>query len=306
MGFLKHLVPLLLVGCVPDVDVDLALVDEPRVLALAATPAEVEPGGAVTMTALFVDGDGAIAAGPQSWAFCRARRPLAELGPIARACLDEGDDRLVALGSGASIDATVPDDACRLFGPDPPEALAPGEPAGRPVDPDVTGGYYQPVIVRDDSAIDPGLLQLRIDCGVASATQQQAAELRRRHHANLAPAVTGLDARAEVGTGDRVELRVHWAECPDEEASCAGAETYAYFDPIALAIDTARESIGIAWYATAGSFDDARTGRASDEHEAFGDNVWTAPDHAGTVTLWVVLRDDRGGVSWHEQTIAVR
>ncbi|HWB79716.1 MAG TPA: hypothetical protein VG755_32355 [Nannocystaceae bacterium] len=303
---MKWIAPLFLVGCVPDVDVDLALVDAPRVLALAAMPAEVEPGAEVTMTALFVDGDGAIAAGPQRWAFCRARRPLAELGPIARACLDEGDERVVALGSGPSIAATVPDDACRLFGPDPPEALAPGEPAGRPVDPDVTGGYYQPVVVLDDAAIDPGLLQLRIDCGVASATQAQAAELRRRHQANLAPAVVELDAPTEVEAGDRVELRVRWTDCPDEEQSCAGAETYAYFDPIALEIATARESIGIAWYATAGSFDDARTGRARDEPEAYGDNVWTAPDRAGPVTLWIVLRDDRGGASWHEQTITVR
>jgi hypothetical protein len=328
----------MLAACVPDIDVDLALVDAPQIIALRSEPAEAEPGAEVSLTALFADRDGVLAEGPDSWSLCLARRPLAELGPIARACLDEGGEALVALGGGETVIATVPDDTCRRFGPDPPEA-APGEPTGRPVDPDLTGGYYQPVVVRDPAAIELALLQLRIACGVASATQEQAAELRRRYQPNRAPAPIAvlrvdrereleLPATATVAAGEHVALRVRWrdcpeapecgdglctldedvAACPDEcatELGCDGAESYLRFDPLALALDTARESIGIAWYATAGHFDEARTGRASDERESFGDNGWTAPDHAGRSTLWIVLRDDRGGVAWREQTIEV-
>ncbi|MCB9553847.1 MAG: hypothetical protein H6705_18585 [Myxococcales bacterium] len=34
--------------------------------------------------------------------------------------------------------------------------------------------------------------------------------------------------------------------------------------------------------------------------------VWTVPDRPGLQTVWVVLRDNRGGVSWIERTIDVR
>ncbi len=322
-----------LVACVPDVDVDLARVDEPRVLAVAATPAEVAPGDEVTLTALFADGDGDIARGPEDWALCLARRPLAELGPVARECLRDEGDRLVQLGSGPSVATTVPDDACRLFGPDPPEAVVPGEPTGRPVDPDLTGGYYQPIVVRDDEAVELALLQLRLACGVASATQQQAAELRRRYQPNRAPEVLALESEGNalpttIAAGTRVELRVRWSACPEvpvcgdamctldeDTASCAadcggelgcpGAESYLRFDPLALELVTARESIGIGWYATDGSFDAARTGRDADDPASHGDNGWTAPERPGPVRLWIVVRDDRGGTSWLERSLEV-
>ena len=35
-------------------------------------------------------------------------------------------------------------------------------------------------------------------------------------------------------------------------------------------------------------------------------NTWTAPSTAGTVTLWVVLRDSRGGIGWKSYRVAVQ
>ena len=39
--------------------------------------------------------------------------------------------------------------------------------------------------------------------------------------------------------------------------------------------------------------------------ETTSDNTWTAPADAGTVSLWVVLRDSRGGVAFAPYTATV-
>jgi hypothetical protein len=337
MGLLRHTsaaLCLIGVGCVPELDVDLARVDAPRVLAVSAEPAEVAPGGKVTLTALYADGSGELAEAPLEWSLCTARRPLAELGPVSRACL-EGGDAARPLGTGTTVTAALPADVCRLFGPEPPPASA-GQPSGRPVDPDVTGGYYQPIRLADAGA--GALLQLRIACGLAGATQQQAAEFRRRYQANVAPAIVALsrdgvaladDAPLVVDAGEEVALRVRWATCPevskcgdgvcslDEDldgcpgdcgggAGCRGAETYLRFDPAALALVTRREAIRVAWFATAGRFELASTGRAADDLAVTSHNTWTAPDEPGAATIWVVLRDDRGGASWRAVAVEVK
>ncbi len=337
MGFLRRIVGCapLLTACLPEVEADLSRVDEPRILAVRAEPAEVAPGEAATFTALYADASGELAAAPIDWAFCTARRPLAELGPVNRACLAEKGEVLVPLGEGPSVSGAPPIDACRRFGPEPPVA-EPGQPGGRVVDPDPTGGYYQPLrILPPDEAAGLSLLQLRLRCGLAGATQQQAAEHRRRYKANVAPEVAALTADGAaiedalgVAPGAAVKLRVGWASCPaqakcgdgvcslDEDAEqcavdctdspgCSGAETYLRLDPVALALTTSREAIGVAWFATGGSFEQARTGRGSEELERTSDNVWTAPDEAGEYALWVVLRDDRGGAGWRSVNVQV-
>jgi hypothetical protein len=336
MGLLMRpsIAALLLCACVPDLATDLSRVDAPRVLAVSATPAEAAPGEPVTLTALYADASGTLAEAPLAWSLCTARRPLAELGPVSRACLDAGSESLLTLGTGLSVQATLPADACRLFGPEPPPA-SDGQPSGRPVDPDPSGGYYQPILA---AAPEPTLFQVRLGCGLAGATQQQSAEFRRRYQANAAPAIATLaadgvvlptDAPLVASAGQAVVLRVSWATCPEEptcgdglctldEAAdtcpgdctgapgCGGAETYLRFDPAALALARQREALRVAWYATAGTFDLTSTGRAASERDATSDNTWTAPDEPGPATIWVVLRDDRGGASWRALTIDVQ
>jgi hypothetical protein len=325
-------------ACVPDFEVDLALVDTPRVLALRSEPAEAGPGQTLTLSALVAGPEGAIDT-ELDWSLCLARRPLAELGPIAPECIALVDDPklLLELGRAQTIAATVPSDACRRFGPEPPPAT-PEEPTGRPVDPDLSGGYYQPILAALDGS--PNLLQVRLRCGLAGATQAQAAEYTTRHQANLAPAVVRATARIDgetvdlldadsavrVARGQTTELRVSWADCPvdpvcgdgrcslDEQRTCAtdcdelpgcpGAETHVYFDPVELRVNVRREAIGVAWYATAGRFEHARTGRGSDDLATFSTNTWRA-DEPGLVHLWVIVRDDRAGVGWASFTLEV-
>lgn len=90
---------LVLAACLPEVSADLSLVDAPRILAVAAEPAELEPGKLATFTELYADAD-TIAAVALDRAVCTARRPLAELGPVDPACIARTSDELVALPCG--------------------------------------------------------------------------------------------------------------------------------------------------------------------------------------------------------------
>lgn len=320
MGLLKRAVLLLATtGCVPDVDVDLSLVEEPVVLAVRAVPAETEPGTRVGFETLYVDPGGPLSPRALDWSFCTARTPLAELGPVARICLDATTDELEPIANGAlRVAGVVPDDACRLFGPEPPPAEA-GEPAGRPVDPDPSGGYYQPVRVQIGTAGDIVFHGVRLQCGLAGADQQQAAEFRQTYLPNVDPRVDTIEVAREdedftavdpavpfeVGVDESLALRIAWAEC-EAGTACTGAEHYVHFDPITLELGTRREALSIGWFTTAGTFDDARTGRSESELERDSTNGWTAPEAATDVSVWLVIRDDRGGVSWRSFAIAVR
>ena len=66
-----------------------------------------------------------------------------------------------------------------------------------------------------------------------------------------------------------------------------------------------REAIRVSWFATSGSFTNARTGRDPDELETFSENEWTAPTVAGDAHLWLVLRDSRGGVAWTDLAVRI-
>jgi hypothetical protein len=66
-----------------------------------------------------------------------------------------------------------------------------------------------------------------------------------------------------------------------------------------------REGISVLWFATGGSFDNDRTGRTASDTSVVSDNGWRAPSHAGVVTMWVVLLDDRGGTTWGEYVLDI-
>jgi hypothetical protein len=349
-----------LAGCTPDFGKRLSLLDSPRVLAIAAVPAEQAPLQKVRFELLFASPDGA-AAPRFDWAFCEERKPLSEPGAVAPDCLRPEGDSLAPLGEGVSVESTLPKDACRVFGPDPPEPTA-GQPAGRAADPDPSGGYYQPVRVwvsgggsggetggaADREGGDTYVTgAVRIACGLPGATPDQALEMTRRYRPNERPALrslalvrggseetvapdTGAGSPAvTVAPGEAITWRAVWDACPTspvcgdgvcgdgEDLSscpadctsprgCAGAEPYVFFDPDAREVRDRREALQISWYATAGAFEHDRTGRSEEEaSQSDTENGWTAPDQAGDVTLWAVLRDDRGGVGWERYRVRV-
>jgi hypothetical protein len=80
---------------------------------------------------------------------------------------------------------------------------------------------------------------------------------------------------------------------------CSGSEPYLALDREKNELAHRREAIRVSWFATGGRFEHERTGRTEQEaSQAFTDNTWTAPNTHGELWLWVVIRDDRGGVGW--------
>ncbi len=314
----------ILAACKPDLVESAPQVTEPRLLALRSEPAEAAPGQAVSLTALYADGSGALTDAPLDWALCVDRKPLAELGPVSPRCLAPSSDILIALGVGVAASGTMPKDACRNFGPERPDPK-PGEPAGRPVDPDQSGGFYQPLRVRAHLATGDTytVFGVRIACSLSGATQEQRAQFETSYVRNTNPSVAsfvrvaaGHDdalpplsaAGAEgltVQAGATMTLRAAWAPCAGIGV-CTGSEQYVAFDTASRALVSRRESIAVAWLATAGAFAEPSTGRSEAEGAvASSDNVFTAPSVPGDITLWAVLRDDRGGVGWETYRVHV-
>jgi hypothetical protein len=309
-------------GCKPNIDETTSLVTTPRILAVRSEPAEVPPDTPVTLSALYVDASGSIANAPIDWAFCDDRKPLVELGPVSPRCLQREGDWFEQVGVGPQVTGSLPKLACRNFGPEVPPVID-KEPAGRPVDPDPTGGFYQPirVDVMSSSGEEKAIGRTRITCGVVGPSSDQLAELKQRSHPNVNPAIDSLheatlgdlapdDASPSqpnaVTAGQRLALRALWATCAEGAPSCTGAESYASFDVGAQAIIGRREAMRVSWFATGGAFEHDHTGRNEGESDSFSENEWTAPSQASTVHLWLVVRDDRGGVGWRAFTIQAR
>jgi hypothetical protein len=270
-------------ACRPDLGPSDSLVTSPRVLAIQADPPEAKPGTMATYTALVADADGSSLV----WHFCIAPKPLTDTGSVASECVAGAS--LVAAGSGSSIRAATAPNACALFGPDTP-------PGGfRPRDPDITGGYYQPLLV--DGIDGPTLYLARIRCNLGGASIDVATQYGTSYIVNANPKLASLVARVAnadvsldaIPAGARVQLEASWTD--------ADAESYAYFNPASQTIVTKRESIRVAWFASAGTLDTESTGRAEDDPATTSQNMWNAPA-AGAAMLWVVLRDSRGGVDF--------
>ncbi len=334
------------VGCVPTFDDNLPLIVKPTVLAVQAEPAEVAPGKDVQLSALVGTPEPNGSAPKLSWGLCVARKPLTELGPVNPVCIQPpsgAPEDIVDLGSGAAVTATTSRDACRLFGPSLPEPMN-GEPAGRPVDPDPTGGFYQPVSVTLlDSAVT-SMGAVRIFCPPSGLDQELGVKFNAEYRNNQSPHIDGFSAQTESGeslpipdepdalqvTPQQVlHLEASWQSCPrtpvcgdgvcgasEDKSNCAddcttpkgctGAEDYAWFNAESRAIETRHESIRVSWFSTAGRFEDAVTGRDEDEFaETTTGDIWTAPEALGTVRVWAVIRDARGGQSFRSFVVSV-
>jgi len=309
-------------GCVPTFDDHLSLIEQPKVLAVQSEPPEAAPGEDVTLTALVATPDVNGVAPMLTWGLCTARKPLTELGPVNPVCIEPANQAprsILSLGSGVAVEATLPMDACSLFGPSLPEPMN-GEPAGRPVDPDPTGGYYQPVGVTLLAGAVTTLGAVRIFCPPSGLDQEQAGDFNASYRRNQNPLINAVglldDAghptpipeapdTLQVARGKPIQLRASWASCTDG-AACGGAESYALFDADSRQLETKRESVRVSWYATAGHFENAVTGRDENELATDTDNTWTAPTGSGDVQLWLVIRDSRGGQTFRSFVLSVK
>jgi hypothetical protein len=187
------------------------------------------------------------------------------------------------------------------------------------------------------------LFEQRISCDLPGVSALLATEYRMRYHRNENPIVN--DMIAVRASGEKVRLRAaeeleverdeelllfaRWDACPESDTcgdglcgpdesrtscaedcaapvGCRGQERYLWFDTERRELTVRRESMRLAWYATAGTYREERTGEADQSSTGSSRNHWKAPDQAGSTTLWVVARDARGGVGTFELSIRVR
>lgn len=322
-------------ACVPEFDDDLSLVAEVRIVAVKATPAEAEPGDEVELTALVVDESGTVTDAPLDWALCIARKPLTELGPLDQRCIDEfgsDDDELFEpLASGATTTATLPGAVCRMFGPLAPPSEG-DESGGRPVDPDLSGGYYQPVVVGYGRAT---IGAIRISCGAVGLSSEEVIAYNRGYRPNENPSVgavtavidgerrsVDVDAPLRIPANSEVSFQITFPDCPIEPVcgdglctagenptecredcleaprGCEGAEQYLYADTETRESVERSETLEVVWLTTAGTFPTAQTEADTEDGRSSTTNDWVPPDEPGLAHLWFVVRDDRGGVGY--------
>jgi hypothetical protein len=278
-------------ACTPMFHDDPALITEARVLAVQFDPPEAAAGGDVIARALVASPSGTLTDAAVDWSWCLVPKPPADNGIVNVECLAGGE----VVGSGTQTRLSIPPDACSLFGSETP----PGD--YRPRDPDATGGFYQPVRLDVDGASSFGLE--RITCRQRSLSVDVATELSRTYVANRNPRLLPVESTGTNGTeggtaasvvvGDdvRVTLRVDGADF----------EAFPIVDLQTQTLLTARETLRFGLFGSGGRFASSRFDGIDADDGPEVSTTWRAPQEVGTVHLWAVVTDSRGGsdfVGW--------
>lgn len=282
---MRPLAFLALAACDDALDQRLAIVDEPRVLAIVSEPAEAKPGETASYRAVVGGPDGPILA-PPAWAYCRAPKPPTEDNVVSTGCLDAA--QLVTLGTGDTVTGTLPMDGCLRYGPDVP-------PGGfRPRDPDPTGGYYQPV--RLDVADLLAFGNTRITCNLPTAPFDLAIRYMNEYVANNNPTLLPFELATAPANTD-VTLAAAW---PAEDA-----ESFLYFDARTQQLVDRREAMRVSWFATGGALPSDASAVGDDSTVTRLETTWHTPG-PGPATVWIVLRDSRGGIATQTITVEIQ
>lgn len=334
-----------LLACEPTFDDRNSEILDRRVLGVQITPAQAKPGQEVTLSALVVEPSGTLRNFSLNWAFCNAPKPVAETNDVSAACLEFSGEQFESLGNGSSVSGKLPKDACRYFGPDVPPTKAGEDAGRPTDPDSTGSFYQPVrVLAANGKAPIITVAQAGLVCGLPTLTGAQLLEYQKRVRNNEHPELSSVlvdadesnpltvdDGNTEplrVRRSQRLTLRATWPACPTEPScgdgicgvdelsaecpedcmaprGCFGAETYVYYDPLVRALADRREAMRVAWFASAGEFEDDHTGRREDEMATYSDGVWTAPAAPGTVHLWVVLRDSRSGITWQSYVVEV-
>jgi hypothetical protein len=280
-------------GCRPDFGAPLSQVAAPRIVAVRLEPAEAAPGTTVMGRALVAAPSGAVQP-PLAWSLCLTPKPAIENDVVPPDCLQPDGTQPVTT-SPLPVALPLPAEACRLYGPDAPPAIA-GAPPPQPRAPDVSGGYFQPVRLELDGA--PTIALVRIRCALAGASQQTAAAFAATYTPNNNPKLTTLTATLDgkpllltaIPRGRAITLTAAW--------SSDSPETYPVLEPLTQTLRQHREALTVSWLATSGTFAAEHTGRGETDPTLDSDNSWTAPTTIGPAHIFLVLRDSRGGVDF--------
>lgn len=286
-----------LLSCIPDFGEPISRLSGSRILAIQSEPAEVFPGEQVTLQLYAADEHGALVDQELAWALCTAPKPPVESRTISEACLTDGAQGIT--DTAQIITAVIPEDACARFGPElPPQGS--GEPTARPRDADATGGYYQPVLAKLGTQRAVGLVRIR--CGVASVTPEVAARFRREYVPNRNPFASTLRAEVRGLEQPLSALPADTNVTLKLSIPHAAQESFLMFDTRAQSLTLAEETLRVSWLSAQGQFSVAATSVLEGEAQS----VFRTPSQPGSLLVWTVLRDVRGGVSVQAHTLKVR
>lgn len=276
------------------------LVDSMRVLSIVADPPEIAPGGSTTLDVLELDPSRPGGVTSIFWLGCDPdpvdfnRSTCADVGALLKpSSFAELPPDLTLLGFGTPVHSTAPR---TLF-----DELA----ADDPVRHNGTSGPVLLVAVAAEVTPTTSLEDLRALFGqmergeVASVLALTRVLISERTPRNTNPQLSGvsvdgaplpLGARVRVPAGGSVELHL---SAPSE-----AREAYSLVLPSGTV--TRVEPLVASWYSTSGRFTQPRIDLDGPIDARFIGPGGTAddplPPHR-TGTLWVVLRDDRGGES---------
>jgi hypothetical protein len=281
-------------GCADVPDEEPAALAQTRVLGVVAEPPEAAPGDMVSLELVLAGPHGPVERGSAIWTFCRTPKALREPGFASAACL-EGQDRPLA-AQGLMIDAQVPDDACTLFSGRTDADL-------RPRDPDATGGYYQPLRVRSPDG-ELTLARLRLLCPLTDAPIAVVQAYAQKYVANRAPTITDVEVDGEtLGADAGSEQTLSGAELELVVRAGEGArERYLLFDRTQGKLIEREEQLTASWFVSAGTLSTAES--ELDTRGLGRARLRPDPRHK-VVSLWVLVRDDRGGLSYASRRLRV-
>ncbi|MFT3925640.1 MAG: hypothetical protein QM778_24075 [Myxococcales bacterium] len=277
---------LVISGCLAGEEVELAPAGDEQVLGILAEPAEAAPGTPISVTLLVAGEDGLRSDVAVRWSLCRTPKALSESGFASRSCVAGEDPALPERGVVANV--RVPADACARFGGADAADL-------RPRDADPSGGYYQPLRVALPET-QVSLERLRLLCPLRDAPLAIAQDYAASYVANRNPA---FDEAAEavvssVQPGAEIDLRVR--------AQISSFERYMVYEHGTNRLQTRTESLEVAWHVSRGEVLESQGAVAAD---GSAQTRFRAPAGGGDVLVWVILRDDRGGLNYRMQRLRI-
>lgn len=281
-------------GCGTDEVAQAWQIDRLRVLAVAAEPAEPRPGDTVTFRSLTVSP----AAG---WSYT-----------AWVACLDPQDTDL-----GCSLDPDLIEEVQADGEIDADEIAALQEAGLVGVEPFLPPTWTVPEDALDGLDEDAALEGLTAFVNLAAFPEMAEGEELDEGDVELAykrvpvslattpnhnPALVGvrLDG-VDVPVGTRVAVDVGQSYAVEAVLADDAVEDYTYRND-AGEDETRTEEPYFTWYLQEGTFDQTATLYPTTEV------TWTAPEspELAEQSLWVVVRDRRGGMAWQEVPLALR
>ena len=257
-------------GCSKEDLSDASFVSGLRVLGVEAQPPEAKPGDTVMLTAWAVDPKSA--AVDVSWSACL----LPSNGVANPGCTDGTGNGLVGLGSGLVLSAVVPDVDAATVGA-----------------PDATDGVYLPIVVHASAPGEDPIdavyrLRVRLAARVPpGCTLDPPWPLGCQPNQN--PVLTGIDPLTDSDAPIPTHKGAVWALL----ATYTQDSSEEYEIPNSPNPDVF-ERLTTQWFATAGSFPDAPVGGTGVQKLTIDRAL---PPAGGTIDLWVVGHDERGGTA---------